>query len=164
MNIRKYFWGLNEKALKETEKIVRNPAHPKFASRMFTFLSRSDKPEELFALISKQQFIGSWHKIRNYWKKHPEAQDFRAWWETIYEQLLQTEKKPKGKPAIEFQKIGDLIRTTRVNKGWSQLDFAKRSGIDQPDISAIEKGKKNITLETLIKLCRIVGIKNLPLS
>ena len=164
MGIKKYFWGLNQRALKETEKIIRDPGHPKFSARAFTLLSRCDKPREVFSLIGKDRFIEAWPRVRKYWQKRPQAQDFRAWWETIYEQLLEAGQKPAGKPAREFQNIGALIKSTRAEKGWSQLDFARRAGMKQPDISAIEKGRKNITLETLIKLSRIVGIKNLPLS
>ena len=38
INIAKYFWDLNKKALKETEDILKNQAHPKFKARLVTFL------------------------------------------------------------------------------------------------------------------------------
>jgi hypothetical protein len=56
-DIRKYFWSLNEKALKETENILKNPGHSRFIERLVTFLSRCDTPKELFALISQDEFI-----------------------------------------------------------------------------------------------------------
>jgi hypothetical protein len=46
--IKKYFWNLNEKALKETEKILKNPNHQQFVSQVITLLSRCDKPKEVF--------------------------------------------------------------------------------------------------------------------
>lgn len=165
MKISKYFWDLNERALKETERIIRNPQHPKFVVRLVTLLSRCDRPKELFSLISKQDFIEFWPKARSYWSKIAQAPDFRAWWETVYEQLLEKyrakQKQPKGRASALFLKIGRLIREARVQKGLSQKELAFRIGMRQPDISTIEKGEKNITLGTLIRLCNTLGIKKL---
>ena len=165
MNIKKYFWGLNEKAIKEVKNIIRNPEHPMFVPRFFTLLSRCDNPKEVFSLITKEQFVEVWPKVRRYWIKMARADDFRFWWETVYEQLLEDRKRyrhPRGESMRIFKEIGVKIRDARIKKGWSQLDLAQRVGISQPDISAIEKGKKNITLETLIQLCRVLNISTLP--
>ncbi len=167
MNINKYFWGMNPKALKETEKIIKNPQHPRFRERIFTLLSRCDDPGELFSLISREQFIEVWPGIRRYWGRRKQAEDFRSWWETVYEQLLgkkRIKKGIKGEPPEIFVKIGKTIRDNRLKKGLNQADFARRVGMKQPDISAIEFGKKNITLETLIRLCKILDIKNIPVK
>lgn len=167
MNIKKYFWGLNDNAIKETEKIFRNPYHPKYVMRMHTILSRCNDIDELFSIIDERRFIEIWPKIRQYWSRRAEGSDFRAWWETVYEQLLQKKKKvkiPRGKLFSEIQKIGALIKKARVNSGWTQADFAKRIGMEQPDISAIEKGRKNITLGTLIIICKALGIKQITVT
>lgn len=165
MSISKYFWGLNRQALKETEQILKNPQHPKFAMRLVTFLSRCDRPKELFSLISQKEFIEAWPRVRSHWAKIEPRSDFRAWWEAIYEQLLQEykleQKKLKGGSPALFSKIGRMIREARVEKGLSQKGLAFRIGMKQPDISMIEKGKKNITLDTLARLCKILEIKNL---
>lgn len=167
MKVSKYFWDLNERALKETENILRNPKHPKFIIRMVTFLSRCDQPKELFSLISKKEFIENWPRIRSYWLKFARQSDFRDWWETVYEQLLESygvkRKKPEGKSSGLFLKIGMKIREARVNKGWTQNELAFKVGMKQPDISKIEEGKKNITLETLATLCKALEIKNIDL-
>lgn len=167
MKVSKYFWDLNERALKETENILRSPKHPKFIVRMVTFLSRCDQPKELFSLISKKEFIENWPRIRSYWLKFARQSDFRDWWETIYEQLLQEyrlkEKKPKGRSSALFLKIGRLIRNARVQKELSQNELAFRIGMKQPDISMIEEGKKNITLQTLARLCKVLEIKRIDL-
>ena len=167
MNVLKYFWDLNEKALKETEKIVKNPAHHKFTGRMVTLLSRCDQPKELFSLISTKEFIEIWPKIRSCWAKVARESDFRDWWETIYEQILEESggksKKPKGKPSTLFIKIGRLIRDVRIRKGLSQKELAIKAGMRQPDISKIEEGKKNITTTTLARLCNILDIKKIEL-
>ncbi len=168
MIISKYFWDLNEKALKETMAILKNPGHPKFAGRMITLLSRCDQPKELFSLLSKKEFITAWPKIRTYWVKLIRESDFRDWWETIYEQLLEErnlgENRPKGRPASLFLKIGRMLKEARIQKGLSQKELAFSVGMKQPDISIIEEGKKNITLGTLTRLCKILGIKKIDLE
>lgn len=167
MNIKKYFWELNPKALKETEKIVKNPEHPKFIERIFTLLSRCDNPGDLFSLISKEQFVEVWPKVRRYWMRTKQAEEFRSWWESVYEQLLEKKKikkRIKGKPPEIFVKIGEIIKNERLKRQLSQADFARKAGMKQPDVSAIEAGKKNITLETLIRLCKILDIKNISLN
>ncbi|MFA5779399.1 MAG: helix-turn-helix transcriptional regulator [Elusimicrobiota bacterium] len=165
MNIKKYFWSLNSKAIGEIKKILKNPDHPEFSKKMVAILSRCDKPKEVFSLISKKKFTEVWPKIRRYWIKTNQSTDFRAWWETVYEGSAGIEKKKTlGDPSKVVAGIGKIIRNNRIENGISQSDLAKRTGIKQPDISAIEKGKKNITLETLLRLCKVLGIKNIPVK
>lgn len=164
-SISKYFWDLNKRALKETIDILRNPGHPKFVSRLVTLLSRCDKPRELFSFISKKRFIESWPKIQRYWTKVQQESEFRDWWKTIYEQLLQKyskkEKTPKGRPLELSLKTGGIIRDARIRMGLSQMELASKVGMKQPDISRIEEGEKNITLKTLAALCKVLGIKRI---
>ncbi|MBU0549493.1 MAG: helix-turn-helix transcriptional regulator [Candidatus Omnitrophica bacterium] len=54
-----------------------------------------------------------------------------------------------------------MVREARVEKGLSQSELAFRIGMKQPDISMIEKGKNNITLETLTRLCKVLEIKKI---
>ena len=167
MNAAKYFWDLNERALKETQRALKNPKHPKFIMRMVTLLSRCDRPKELFSLITKKEFIENWPNIRSYWAKLARESDFRDWWETVYEQLLQKygkkELKPKGKASVLFSKIGAMIKNARIEKNLNQKELAAWVGMKQPDISKIEEGKKNITIQTLASLCKILGIKKIEL-
>lgn len=166
-DISKYFWGFNKKTLKETEKVLKDTGDPRFAERMVILLSRCDRPKELFSLISKKDFIESWPRIRNYWRKLHGNSDFKDWWQTIYEGLVGKGKpkdlSPKGKPPASFLKIGRMIKTARINHGLNQNELALRVGMKQPDISAIEQGKKNITLGTLTSLCKVLGIKNVEI-
>ncbi len=165
MSIEKYFWNLNQKALKETRRILKDPDHPKFAERVVTLLSRCDKPEELFSIIPRIKFVEIWPKIRTYWIKRIRRSDFRDWWETIYEQILEKDhhrqRKTKGGTPVTFRTIGIEIRDARIQKGLSQKQLAIRIGMKQPDISRIEEGKKNITLFTLIRLCKVLGIEKI---
>jgi DNA-binding Xre family transcriptional regulator len=168
MKIAKYFWSLNPKALKETEKILKSPTHPKFSMRMVSLLSRSDKPAELFSLISKKQFIKAWPKVRAYWAKINRESDFRDWWETIYEQCLQKHGRKQighiGNNAQLFIRVGKIIKEKRVEKRLNQKELAALLSMRQPDISNIEKGNKNITVETLARICKVLRIKNIELS
>jgi DNA-binding Xre family transcriptional regulator len=168
MSIEKYFWDLNQKALKETRGILKDPDHPKFAERVVTLLSRCDKPEELFSIIPRRKFVETWPKIRTYWIKRIRRSDFRDWWETIYEQILEKDqhirRKAKGGTPVTFRTIGMKIRDARIQKGLSQKQLALRIGMKQPDISRIEEGKKNITLFTLIRLCKVLGIEKIDMK
>lgn len=168
MDVSKYFWDLNEDALRETRHILKHPGHPKFVMRIVRVLSRCQNPKEIFSLIPKEEFVKAWPRIRWYWKKIARESDFRSWWETIYEGLLKEyahkEKKPQGGAPILFLKIGRIIRETRAQKGLSQKELAVKTGIKQPDISKIEEGKKNITLATLSCLCKALEIKEIKLQ
>lgn len=168
MNIAKYFWDLSENALKETVRILKDPRRPQFPDKMVVFLSRCDRPEELFSLISKDTFVDAWPKIRAYWIKRSRQSDFRDWWETIYEQLVDTGKpmhqKTAGTQPALFRKFGELIKEARIKKGLSQKQLALRIGMKQPDISRVEEGGKNITLYTVMRLCRTLKIKRIDVD
>jgi DNA-binding Xre family transcriptional regulator len=160
----KYFWDLNEKALKETADILKDPDHDKFKQRMVRLLSRCQRPEELFSVISKETFVKTWPKLNRYWAKVEKTSDFRDWWQTIYEELLKRQgkaKKAMGGSSALFKNIGIKIRDARINKELSQKDLASAVGMKQPDISKIEEGKKNITLETLARICKYLDIQEI---
>jgi DNA-binding Xre family transcriptional regulator len=163
----KYFWELNEKALKETADILKDPEHGKFKVRVVRILSRCQKPEEVFSIISKEDFMGSWPKLRRYWSKIEKTSDFRDWWQTIYEEILKRQGKAQkvtGDPSALFKNLGVKIREARIDKEMSQKDLASAVGMKQPDISKIEEGKKNITLETLARICRCLDIEQIKIK
>lgn len=167
MNLKKYYWGLNARALRETERILKDSDHPQYLQRMFLLLSRCDRPKEVFSLVGRDNFLSSWPRLRRYWRSKGGAPDFRAWWETVYEQLRgKVGVRPglAGGPARSFVRIGRLIKERRTEQGLSQADLAALAGMKQPDVSEIELGNKNITLSTLLRLCRILKIKELPVA
>ena len=153
----KYFWDLNNEALRETADILKNPEHAKFQARMVRVLSRCQSPKEIFSIISKEDFVKAWPGLKRYWIRIDKDSDFRDWWQTIYEEILKKQgmaKKVKGKPSLLFKNIGAKIKEARILKEMSQQDLALAVGMKQPDISKIEEGKKNITLETLSRICK----------
>ena len=167
-NIAKYFWGMNEKALNDTQNILKNQYHPKFNERFITILSRCDKPKELFSIIPEQEFIDVWPRVKRHWARASKTSDFRNWWQAVYEGLLEKRKikkvKTAGSPSFLFLKIGEMIKSARVKKGFSQFQLGVTTGVKQPDISKIEEGKKNITIGTLLRLCNALDINDIKLG
>ena len=56
------------------------------------------------------------------------------------------------------QIFGNRVRENRLQKGLSQDELAFATGIDRPQISKIEQGKSNPTLETIEKLANALEI------
>lgn len=162
--IAKYFWDLKGADLRQTRQILRNPAHPKFPERMTVLLARCSKPRELFSVISKERFVQTWPGIRAYWIKRARRSDSPDGWETLYEQLVGRAShrlaRIEGAPAAFLRGLGARIQEARIRQGLSQRQLALRVGLQQPDISRIKEGKRNVTLFTLVRLCKELGIRN----
>jgi DNA-binding XRE family transcriptional regulator len=166
MNVREYFLGFNVDAIKETKKILQNPESPNFIPRIFTILSRCDNTKEVFSIIDKTQFAEIWSMIKRYWIKKGTATDFRAWWETIYEQLTKKNtpiKSSQGTTVQVFQYLGKTIKNARIDKGWSQVDLAKKTGVVQNLISRIEHGTTSYSIKTLVRICTVLDIDNIKI-
>jgi len=54
--------------------------------------------------------------------------------------------------------IGKRVRQYRLNKGLTQEKLAELSGLDQSYIGQMERGEKNITLSTLMKITNAMTI------
>jgi transcriptional regulator with XRE-family HTH domain len=52
--------------------------------------------------------------------------------------------------------FGQHCREARIKRGLSQQEVAAVSGISQANIAKIERGQENITLETMMRLLRVV--------
>lgn len=50
------------------------------------------------------------------------------------------------------QRLGNNVKAARLAAGLSQKQLSERCGIPQPNISEIENGNVNLTLETLVRL------------
>ena len=53
--------------------------------------------------------------------------------------------------------VGQAVAQAREEKGFSQRDLSKSSGVMQAEISKIEQGKGNPTISTLQKLSKSLG-------
>lgn len=163
-DIAKYFWSLNEKALAETERVLRDPAHPLYSKRAITLMARCDVPKELFGIIPKDRFIDRWAAIRKEWRNSGASPDHLAWWDAIYRNLISAgDVHPDKAGSRHLGHIGLQFKKARMKKNWTQAELARRVGMGQREISAIENGKSNITAATLIKLARALGLKRIEL-
>jgi len=55
--------------------------------------------------------------------------------------------------------FGEVLREIRKEKGLSQDDLSKTSGIDRTFISQIERGDSNPSIEYLLKISRSLDVK-----
>ena len=68
--------------------------------------------------------------------------------ETVYEdgELIQTV------PIPQTLKVGNTLQEARARAGLTQVELSKRCGIDQAEISRIERGMANPSVETLERI------------
>ena len=59
--------------------------------------------------------------------------------------------------------IHQIIRTRRLALGLSQLEIARRSGIQQRQVSLFERGG-DVTLATLLKLAQALDLELMPVA
>lgn len=57
-----------------------------------------------------------------------------------------------------IKRFGDLVRSLRKRKGYSQEYLAERTGVHRTYIGMIERGEKNITLLNIQKICLALEI------
>ncbi len=49
--------------------------------------------------------------------------------------------------------VGDRLRTRRKKLNWSQEYVAEQAGLHPTYIGQVERGEKNVTIESLLKIC-----------
>jgi transcriptional regulator with XRE-family HTH domain len=57
------------------------------------------------------------------------------------------------------EKFGRIVRKLRHDRKWTQEDLAVEMEADAAYISRIERGVKNPSLETVLRLARAFGLK-----
>lgn len=75
--------------------------------------------------------------------------------ETIYED---GETVREEKPAA-FTMVGNAVAAARARKGLSQKELSDLTGIDQSDLSKIERGIANPSVNTLNRIAEALGAK-----
>ena len=58
-----------------------------------------------------------------------------------------------------LERIGQTIRTHRLEKGWSQEKLAEASRIDRSFLGKVERGVVNVSVLTLCDITKALGIK-----
>jgi DNA-binding XRE family transcriptional regulator len=67
-------------------------------------------------------------------------------------------------PAIESKlAIGRVVKAWREERGIALTELAKRANTAQGNLSRIEEGTGNPTIETLVKLCHVLNIQPIDL-
>lgn len=56
------------------------------------------------------------------------------------------------------KQLGKLIRALREKKGWRQEDVQEKTGFSSRYLGRIERGSVNLTLSTLLRLCKMFEI------
>ncbi len=51
-----------------------------------------------------------------------------------------------------LQRVGEQVRSKRVERGWSQAQLAEAAGLDRTYLSGVEHGKQNLTLGAVKKI------------
>ena len=99
------------------------------------------------ALFLKGQLMGAYGIVWN------DDLDIEA--ETIYEDGMTV---GNVRPAA-YTVVGDAVAAARARKGISQKELAQATGIDQSDLSKIERGVANPTIGTLNRIAEALDAK-----
>jgi transcriptional regulator with XRE-family HTH domain len=59
--------------------------------------------------------------------------------------------------------VGRKLRELRMKRGWTQEDVAEKLGIALRNYQVMERGKQNLTLKTIAKLARVLGVRAVQL-
>src|SRR5215470_13643700 len=61
-------------------------------------------------------------------------------------------------PKTLLSQIGNLVRTRRINMGWTLRQIAERSGVSSRFLSDLESGKGNISVARLADVARALDV------
>ena len=56
-------------------------------------------------------------------------------------------------------KLGEAIKSHRIQKSLSQEDLAKQLGFHRTYLGALERGERRITLVRIVHICRNLGVE-----
>jgi len=54
-------------------------------------------------------------------------------------------------------RFGELVRRLRQERGYSQEEFSFRVGLHQTYVSSIERGERNVTIQTAERISKALG-------
>ena len=121
--------------------------------KRYDILSLADKFPQLNALKDRELFLKGkllgWSGV--YWND-----DLDIECDTVYEEGIDVSKEYDD---IDNVVIGYKIRTLRKSADLSQTELAKKAGIDQSDLSKIEKGLANPSIKQITKVLSVLGAK-----
>ena len=59
---------------------------------------------------------------------------------------------------VDYQALGKRVRACRKGKDITQEELAQRVGISASFMGHVERGTRVLSVETLVKLCEVLGI------
>ena len=66
---------------------------------------------------------------------------------------MQTTKNPA------LVKLGENIREIREKQGISQEDLAEKADLDRTYVGGVERGERNLTILSTLKLCQALDVE-----
>lgn len=81
-------------------------------------------------------------------------------WDEVQDELfgpVGTPQRDQLEKESEMFRISERLKSARKNAGLTQQELAEKVGLKRSDLSLIENGKMNISIETLFDLFRAVG-------
>ena len=121
--------------------------------KRYDILSLADKLPQLNALKDRELFLKgkllSWSGV--YWND-----DLDIECDTVYEEGIDVSKEYDD---IDNVVLGYKIRELRRNADLSQVELASKAGIDQSDLSKIEKGLANPSIKQITRVLSVLNQK-----
>ena len=68
------------------------------------------------------------------------------------------DRRVPPRPHPVLRQLGRRVRELRTAKGWSQEQFADLCGLDRSYMSGIERGVRNISVLSLAKVAKALGV------
>ena len=119
--------------------------------KRYDILSLADRFPQLNALKDRDLFLKGkllgWSGV--YWDE-----DLDIECDTVYEEGIDVSKEYDD---IENVVLGYKIRELRRNAGLSQVELASKAGIDQSDLSKIEKGLANPSIKQITRVLSVLN-------
>lgn len=70
-----------------------------------------------------------------------------------------TPKRDQFEAELQADVLAYQLKQLRIQQHMTQEQLAEKVGIDKTQISKIEKGKRNLTLDTITKIANALGAK-----
>ena len=64
----------------------------------------------------------------------------------------------EGNIAETRANLGRRIRELRIARGWSQYQFAEMVPIDRTYLIGVEKGRRNVAFDNIVKISSALGV------
>lgn len=59
--------------------------------------------------------------------------------------------------------VGSNVKRLRLQRGWTQEEFAARCGFSQQYLSDLERGRRNPTIVSVYELAQALGVSHVEL-